>query len=360
MRKTICTALVTLLVMLAASCNTGDKPDDGLVTLSIRSDRPIDLPDVVTASVTNSLPANVPQGISRSLTTTDAHSKAAYVEVIFKHTDGTYFQKADYFDIANPLEDFKISVKGGTYNTNQAIMLIGTMDGTLLATGVPSAGITVPTVTSITFNVTSLTSNISAVTIPAVASPPAPAAIPAIPPDFSIDNPVDTAFSGKTTATDKFVIPEVAGKHPCFQVPKDTTDIEASLTINGLTDSSSNIIVSAVPTVKFLPTSPTITYTITTPASTGSAIGTTKQLAFKFTTTGVGQYRITFDIPVYGFAEKGTAAGKVPNGITWHIKGGTKPGWDVTGTDPEEGIALIVITNPDSYDVSVGLGTWTP
>jgi len=361
MRKTIFTALVTLLVMLAVSCDNGlgaNKLDDGMVTLSIRSDGPIDLPDVVTTGVTNNLPANVPTGISRSLTTANAQAKKAYVEVIFKSKDSTplYYRAAGPYKVVTGGIDLKVKVKKDTgYN---ALILIGSDDGTLLATGQPKGTVDVSDDTTVTFYVNALKSNISPVTV----------TTGSVDPDFVIDTNGNWGSSVATIATNKFNNGPNDFK-PCFLAPASSAsgkDIKATLTIHGFgtftADSVSfsgtgpAIFVKTAPTVTFTPvgSAPAITPSLITPAAS-SAIGTTGKIEFSFATTTAGQYEITFKIPVVGFATD------VPGGLTWNIRGGTASALDFTGTGFEDAIALLVTDeDPDYSTISIGTPSWQP
>jgi len=339
MRKTFVAALVTLLVMLAVSCDnipTGQN-GDGLVSLQIKSDRSIGLP---TDGTTDN---------SRSLTSANAKPKAAWVEVIFQDTDTSaterYYREAGAY--SEPLE-LKVKVKKDkTYN---AIILIGRNDGTLLATGKPATSVNVTADAPVTFQVNPLKSNISAVTASAVPS------------DFSIDATSAWANTVDTTAAAKFENGP-GSLQPCFLAPV-ANGIKASLTIHGfntfnsIAGTGTDIIVTDDPTVTFTPlgTAPAIaTPTFTYPASIPVAIGINGKLDFTFNTTGAGQYKITVDIPVRGFDAAKTTH------LEWHIRGGITSGLDFTGTGTENAIALLVTDeDPTMSTLTVGTPTWQP
>lgn len=342
MRKTILIALAALLVMLAASCdNSGFVAGERLVTLSVKSDKPIGLA--------------TDGGNSRSLTTANAQSEKAYVEVIFQDTDTSATPR--YWRAAGPYKettggiDLKVKVKTGKrYN---ALILIGSDDGTLLATGKPADAITVSTDSTVTFYVNALKSNISPVTVGSVD------------PDFSIDTDGIWDSSFASTA-DKFKNGP-GDTRPCFLAPADsTTDLKATLTIHGfddftpsggssITGTGDNIFVKGIPKVTFtkIGSAPAITATDITPLI-NTAITTDGELKFNFKTTDSGQYEITFEFPVVGFAVD------VPQGLTWHIRGGTASGLDFIGTGSEEAIALLVTDDADMSTLSVGTPPWQP
>jgi len=347
MRKTIFTALVTLLVMLAVvSCDNAlgaDKSEytaDGMVTLSINTG------GSAVASTNN----------SRSLTSANSRSKAGWVEVIFKSTTTTeYFRGEGSFS-----ENLTLKVPVKVDLAYDAIILIGRNDGTLLATGKTTTG-TITTATTVSFNVTPLKSNISAATVPADPGPPSVAAVP---PDFKIDATSVWASTVPTRADQKFENGP-GSVQPCFLAPYNsgTSIIKASLTVNGFTDTGDSIKVTATPiSVKFIPlgSASTINPNITRP-TTGNAIAPTAStdptLEFTFTTTTAGQYMITVDIPVRGFDQTKSDFRE------WHIRGGITPPdqaeLDFTGTDTKNAIALLVTDeDPNTIIITVGNPTW--
>jgi len=324
MRKVLGTALIALMVLLIASCDSGEElgvGDDGLVTVNIG-----------TGDST----------ASRSLIDATAQVESTYVEVIFKNGT-TYYRAGGY--LGAPLS---IKIAATTYNLGDAIVLIGRSgDGTLLATGVPSSGsLTVlNTTTSITFDVTSLTADIHANTSSA----------------FSID---ESTGSPNTIAS--ITTPPWAGKtksglfytaaEPCFQVPLSTSAIGADLTITGFASTGGSILVNGTPKVLFNKIKGTGTIadagSTIAPASS-SAVGTTGKFSFTFASPATaGLFFITFDIPVVAFSPS-------ISGIqTWHIRGGTQGGIDFTGSDAE-GVPLLVTDDP-SQPANVTIETnWT-
>jgi len=326
--------------LLAASCNSGIKTpgvdEDGLVTLNVNT--------------------GGAAGNSRSLTAALAHLGADYMEVVFKDGTKYYRAKGDYYD--NYPTNIKVKVPAGTvgsektYDDTNAIILIGReSDGTLLATGVPTAQIKVPGDSAITFSVTSLTANISAVGTSALT--------------LTGSNTTGGQFKGNSAK-------------PSFQVPYGATGITATLNIGGLasqggtlTATGANIYPTAVTgLVTFYPVFGTpasagITPTgYTAPTATATAIGASSQLIFAFNTPAAPtpdtdyHYIITFDIPVVGFSTLSgptDGAGSAP--ITWHIRGGTQSGTDFTGASEAEGIPLIVTSDPSLQSITVNPGT---
>lgn len=311
MRKTIFTALVTLLVLLAVvSCDSfnGEKPEytaDGqrLVTLKVNAD-----------------------GIagSRSLTDTLAKAKADYAEVIFKK--GTnYYRAADY------LGTISIKIPVNTYAANDAIILIGRRDGTLLATGALATGslnVTAST-PSVTFDVNSLETALNA---------------DAATPSFDI-NASDVPFTNIITTFEG---------DPYFRVKTGTAQIRATLTIDGFTGTDTNIKydsttgaevkfakIGNAPLITVAPTDITVTFV------SGAGV-----IAFEFATTTEGKYAISFEIPVKGFDE--TKADHLP----WKILSGLKAGTDIDGGE-SNGVALLVLDSDEEFaNVEVTTGGW--
>jgi len=142
MRKTI--VIVTLLVMLAVSCENG--------SVAEKAEYTEDGQRLVTLKVNTGGTAG-----GRSLTNALVKEKANYMEVIFKR--GIKFYRAT----GSVFEQLSITIPAGEYTTSEAIMLIGRVsDKTLLATGALSAGVNVQTNNQeITFLVAILNTNTS-------------------------------------------------------------------------------------------------------------------------------------------------------------------------------------------------------
>jgi len=321
MRKTIVT--VTLLVMLAVSCENGSVADKAEYTE--------DGQRLVTVKVNTGRTAG-----SRSLTNPLAKEKADYMEVIFTK-GGKYYRAA-----GSVFEDLSITIPAGGYNVDEAIMLIGRLsDKTLLATGVLSDPATPVTTESqdIEFTVAILNTDTSA--------PGSTANKFAI--DASAASPsFDGDFTGKI---DKGVFKGL----PCFQVPTDTSEIKASLTIGGFGSSGSLIKASQVssPAITFKGT-PVISgsdITVIAPAA-HDPVGTTGKIDFKFTSKGEGNYIIIFDIPVRGFDDEKTGH------LLWHVRGGTKLDSAAdSATDEDEGVRLITTAEPAEPNITVTIKT---
>jgi hypothetical protein len=326
MRKTIVTALVVLLVMLAiVSCDSfsalpgAEKPEytvDGERLVTVR----------VNISGTSG---------GRSLTGPLAKQEANYMEVIFRR--GTKYYRA----VGSVNDSLPIRIPAGEYSPTDAIMLIGRLsDHRLLATGALSATKDVQstntTTSTITFSVVSLTANISTTGTA-----------------FKIKedsgNPKINIQTGFTTTdiTKQGLIDDL----PCFQVPTEIEDIEASLAITGFASTGTIITVTGAPIITFAPTEATGMDALSAtffdsdgdPATFPAAIGTDGTIRFKFTTgDDGGQYKVTFNIPVVGFS--GTAV--IPGRITWEIHGGTNTGIDYIGTEGGSGFKLLVAASP--------------
>jgi len=314
MRKTIVTALIALMVMLAlASCDNGitGQSDDGLATVK-----------VITSGLAD----------SRSLVSTDAKSNSTYMEVIFRN-GSDYYYASDFIG-----STISLKVKVGTYSTggaNDAIILIGRSDGTLLATGKLDGG---------TATVGTGSNSIAFTAVPLFAALNADATSSA----FAIVEA--SAGTGFTGYTDKGSF--LGDDGVCFQVKNGTADIEASLTVGGFGATGGDIkIVDVTSPVTFTEVGATanpITIVGNYSHAAGASLGTTGKFSFKFTSVGTSYYKITFDIPVKGFDSANT------NLRTWHIKGGIKSGIDLTGDINNNAVALAVVSSPASY------GTVTP
>jgi hypothetical protein len=312
MRKTIFTALVTLLVMLAVvSCDsslTGEN-GDGLVTLSVNTG------DIA--------------GISRSITDTQAKKEANFVEVIFEGSDSVYYRAAGYQGAK-----LKVKVPAGTYDNTNTLILIGKKgDGTLLAFGTATNAVTVgganPSDPTINLTATSIETKISA----------------AAGTNFVITttniNAVNTAF---TTEINNGILFDDDATSSCFQVPTgviaatytDGIKVTLGLTTANFSVLGDRIIVQASSTpVKFTPItgdSPAINPITGSvkPVAAGDFSSGAIEFAFN-TTTDEGKYSITFDFPVVGY-DNTVVVGTGTEPLTWHIRGGTEPGYDFGGT----------------------------
>jgi len=315
MRKTIVTALIALMIMLAfASCDnpmSAKESEDGMATVK-----------VVTGGLAD----------SRSLVSTAAKDNSTFMEVIFKN-GSDYYYASDFIG-----STISLRVKVGTYTTggtNDAIILIGRSDGTLLATGRLNGG---------TANVTTGSNSIAFTAVPLSAALNADAASSA----FAIVG--GTAGTGFSAYTDKGSF--IGDDGVCFQVKDNTANIEASLTVGGFAATGTAIkIVNVTSPVTFTEVGGTtnpITVVGSYSPGAGDPLGISGEFSFKFTSVGESYYKITFDIPVKGFDDTKTYL------RTWHIKGGIKSGIDLTGDINNNAVALAVLSSPASY------GTVTP
>jgi len=348
MRKTIFTALVTLLVLLAVvSCDsfTGEKPEytaDGqkLATLKVKL-----------GGTTG----------SRALTYDLAKDAANYMEVIFT-SGGRYYRTEGLMT-----QTLSIQIPASTYyNDTNVILLIGTKtidpagsdpdDFALLAIGtIDLTGVTAPAKgflvaddgNTITFTIAALTTDLYA--------------------GSSLSNFLITPAS----VTAPFIAEPVGtfdkkGLIKCFQVPESIDGIAATITISGFDDAGVNI--KPIPTdykVEFTEisykdadgktaTSPTITNPSAISFDTsnpGDGV-----IRFSFNSGLEGRYIITFDIPVVGFVEYDDSAPPVIVGpglskqLTWHIRGGTirspTASFQPMEGSGEEGVLLAVRPEP--------------
>ena len=356
MKKTIITALIALLVVLAfVTCDGiitepgAEKPaysytKDGrkLVTLSIK-----------TGGTTAS---------SRGINDTIAKAGANYVEVIF--TDGTHFYKTEGY-LGFPLT---VTVPVDTYDETNSIMLIGREDDkTLLATAVPSASVDLTTdAPTIEFTVTPLLVNLST----------------------SGDSFVIDDAGGFSDGTDP-IVPDFTGKSKtgtvwnnlplsCFLVPTGAADIEATLTIkiNGdIYEHISDLIMvdigaSSVDFVKIINVSGN---TDITPSAVVADIGyddTTisdkfgyVSLDITFDTATSDSFLITFEIPVFGLSDTAVSNSDTSSlyttGISWIIRGGTNSSSpELVGSIPDgEGVALHV-ADTSKMPITIPTPTW--
>ena len=167
MKKTIITALIALLIVLAFASCEGFFSEPGAEQTQYTYTE--DGEQLVTVKVNTGGTAG-----SRSLTDALARSEAIYVEVIFKYTDPdttdtTYYRADGYYG-----PTLKVKIPVASYDPadnidnpfgNDAIILIGKKsDGTLLATGVLDASYLVvdDTIDKVEFTVESLTADIHA------------------------------------------------------------------------------------------------------------------------------------------------------------------------------------------------------
>jgi len=328
MRKTIFTALVTLLVMLAVvSCDSilGVPGSDKAVKYDA------DGRELVTLNITTSGAL----GNSRSLTNALAKEGADYMEVIFKG-DPLYYRASGQFGGAIP-----ISIQKKDYTTADAVMFIGKRsptDYTLLAVGYLTGELKLKTGTAPTENKVAftLTSSLTALLNVNAASPPGSA--------FEITE----SSWGTVSGWDEDGISKIGkvGSLPSFQVPKTTTatSIEAKLTIGGFP----GITPPPALTVK---SAPVVTFTENANETPVPVVGATSAvfaadnctLSFTFdtTTASVGAYIITFKIPVALSTDTGD--------LGWFIRGGTLSGIadsNATGSKAD-GVLLSVQTTPN-------------
>jgi len=329
MRKTIVTALVTLLVMLAVvSC------DSGLTSTSTGAEKAeytADGQKYVTLKVNTT---NKAAGASKSLTGTFAQEDWDYLEVIFRKekADGSgydYYRTHGYRGSSS----LSIKVQVAVYEDTDAIAFIGKRSGTggsythtLLAIGklsVPSLDLTVATPpTSITFVATALTANLF---------------VDSASPALEI---TDSSWgTGWTTGDSK---KGTVGYEPSFQVPTNKTTIAASLTIGGFTGGLAIYVEDDEPTITFTAKTATGSIDPSDGKEAASSPAGTKKIEFSFATDSAvdgDSYIITFEIPVK-FTDATDA------NLGWLIKGGTKGGVDTTGDSNREGILLSVVDTP--------------
>jgi len=350
MKKTIITALIALLIVLAfASC-------DGIIT-EPGAEKPEANKPVYTYTadgqkmVTVKINIGGTAGNSRSLTNTFAKGAANYVEVIFKDTDGKFYKKDG--DLGDPLT---VSVLVQQYMPSDAIILIGKRTGTspsdydytLLATGTieDSNGVDLTKgFSEITFKVTSLDVNLTTVNG-----------------NFEITNTWlgEFKYIDDSSGSDVVVNHTDKGRFlngaSCFLVPKNN-DITAKLSITGFENTGNNIFVKlksdfSSDTTGFLKFNK---YDATTGAvsavtteieqnwiipniaslSSPSASPPSSAITFGIKTITNGFYTINFDIPVIGLNSVGrpvTTSDPTVEGLTWKIRGGTNDNPDAPST----------------------------
>jgi hypothetical protein len=357
MKKTIITALVALLFVLAfVTC-------DGLIT-EPGAGKPgytytEDGQEMVTVSIN---PGSVAGG-SRVLDQTIAQAQADWYEVIFKDnkdkfhkTDGRY---------PNPLT---LTVPRDTYNDTNAVMLIGkkkTVDigggnteeyFTLLATGYIKVPVNLALAPpDITFTVNALTADLSTEGD-----------------SFKIitddtDFPFPSDFENETGLYYPY-------NFPCFLVPTDTR-IVASLTIGGFKNTGNLIKNYRAPGktvndfVKFnMPDPSTTLVRLTSDGRPSIAIDTINELVLGFGFSipqGEETYCvITFEIPVIGLSAEPFTTSNGKDSITWNIHGGANQGYpDLMKTEDNgitwewaikgEGVALEVADSADGIPMGI-------
>lgn len=384
MRKTIVTALVILLVMLAVSCDNipglkSADTEDGFVTLSINTGE--------TA------------GNSRSLTEALAKDNGHSVEIIFRNGTApstgpfTYTRKEAMFG-----QTVHMKIKVGTYGKDDAIVLVGKHNGsgndyTLLGTGTVTSVNSADVSGDSTFNITSTTTGLTFTLTPLETDLTAGASDAASAGDAVFKIHEDTG-SPKIEDNDAFAGLTAQGKNEnvaWFQVPMSTSNIKASLTITGFEDTGSVIFRkdSVSLPVKFThlsanPLAVTVANSLANPITPAVDAEIDGEFSFYFTTPAVlpdhyEQYLITFDIPVYVYGlfvpevpavppntpnpgDPGSPAVPAQNpGLAgahnWHIRGGTTPDEaDFTGNG-NDAVALIVSEEPAGDEVGITI-TW--
>jgi hypothetical protein len=271
------------------------------------------------------LTINTGAGTARALTQALAKNAINYYEVVF--CDG-----ADYYRVAGHKgETLKLSLPAGSYLTDtagtSAVVFAGNDPGTgektLLAIGkltAPADGAITASTTSVTFTLTELATDIKA----------------AVGTTFAIGAGAPGGGSPVLYDTVDFNGTAV----PCFFVDKDTTAATATYTIQNMNTSAmatgggtpknfGDLIIATGPgtlttwgLVSNEATHQVIavdTPTVTAPAASGAAIGSTGAITLSFDTPdAVGWSFINIDIPVCALD---TA---VPQGTIWHIRGGLK------------------------------------
>jgi len=364
MKKTILTAFVALLVMLAVSCDNipGQKPDtdDGFVTLKIN--------------------AGGIEG-SRSLNLDLARDNRDYVEVIFRQykDSSDASQGYNYYRTEGVFGgSLRIKLPAGNYLANDAIALIGknlgASDRRLLATALISK-ITntvsgAPTdVTSAPFNISAATTTItfSATALVADFSPPGESTTktPAFVVDMTSGNDSTASPPIPAISATEFGTPEnITGKasylnNNYFQLPSGHTGTKATITIGGLQTTGSLLVKGAAVSpggtypasfVSFQGPGGTGSHAISPAVTVTDATSSTDlkiDLIFSTVMTpaiadgNAIAYMVTLNIPVFGYEAFATPAGQ----ITWHIRGGTVSGYD-HNNDENDAIPLLITNHP--------------
>jgi len=365
MKKTIITAFVVLLVMLAfVTC-------DGFITEpgAEKAEYTADGQKLVTLKVNISGTA----GNSRSLSDLIARGAANYAEVIFRQNLASdpindppvykYYRGQGFFRLP-----ITVKVPVQVYDEGEAIILIGRRIGTdtqLLATGIVTGGCDLPDLLA---NATSSTITVSFTVTSLVADLTADASTPA----FTID---PTSLTD-TTFTDYLNLGSFNDDEDlCFLVPINETAISATLAIDGFSDTNDKIIVTSIDDIVIFTeqdssmsaiSSSDITITSLDLSPSGGApivntLNSSGELTFEFATSTAGLYIITFNIPVVGFAKYVPVAGTTPsttpgleNQIIWYIRGGTSSGAAfVQEEDPNEGVALQVAADRHQQSIPI-------
>jgi len=343
MRKTFVVALVALMVMFAVtSCDNIPVPGSEPVEYTA------DGRQLVTLTVNVGGTVN-----GRSLTDPLAKAGADFVEVVFKKGSDIFRAEGVF---PTPI---KIKIPTGSYTIDEAIVLVGReSDYVLLATGVMSGTTPVSSgsdfqisdsTTKITFTVQSLTANIKAGggSFEIAENTGSPTAIE--------DNP---DFAGKTAVGSYGADPN---KNPWFQLPSNTSGIDATLTIAGLSATGSKIVrasgVNAVTASKVTLTAEDLPSIAVSSPNVGDPI-TNGQITITLATpvniaNSPNRYGIIFNVPVVGY-ESG-----IQNQVTWVIRGGTINGFDHTNSG-NDSIPLLVYSGapPVEHEVEVELGGW--
>jgi len=345
MKKTVVTALIALFIVLAfASCDNIITEPGAEKSGAEKAEYTADGQKLVTVKVKVGGTAG-----NRALTDTLAKGAANYMEVIFKG-GGRYYRAEALLS-----QTISIRIPAIKYNATNAILLIGkktSTDYALLATGITNTD--ADTQNTIEFTIKSLTADLCAEGSPTFDIE-----------EFSgspdkIAEGNGRVFENKTK--DGSFTDEIT---PCFQVPLNTTNIFAMLTISnfGGTEAIIKEVKKTSPVVKSEVTfnkEGTTTAEITANNINVTFLSNSCKIDFLFTTGGVdASYIITFDIPVVGFevyapeSSPGVGDGVAPtlkDQIIWYIRGGTissptlKP-QPVTGSG-ERGVALAVRSEP--------------
>ena len=327
MRKTIVTALVVLLVMLASCDSVLGVPGSDKAGYTANGQELVNL----------SISIGENAGSSRTLSAANnVAGEKDFVEVIF--TDGTTFYRATgWYGTTLSIKLPKI-----TYPVANAIAFIGKKNGaadyTLLAVGKLGGPLDTTIATSATFTSTPLTAALNA-----DATSPSPA--------FAI---TESTISGVTGWSDTGISKKglISGIEPCFQVPRNHAGIKATLTIGGLSTSPDlGLKGTGIPSATFTGSTPLPT--VTTFDADDISFGTTCVYNFTFTTVPVtadASFIITFKIPV-AFVLSSTV--KDAAGLDWIIRGGTTLNAGDSVGNRNEGVLLAVSTSPSTESVTI-------
>ena len=377
MKKTIITALIALLVVLAfAAC-------DGIINESRAEKASYTYTEDGQKMVNVKIRTG---GTSRALTDELAKASANYMEVIFKGSgtkeDARYFRTEGLFK-----STLSINIPAIKYDENNAILLVGRRnsagdDLTLLATGYTTDNAS--TTTEITFTLKPLKAELC----PGKPAPNAPTfkinQLSGKDFDHTTDRIVAYVFAGvfENLVSSGTYTDSIGDNIPCFQVPYTVYDIEATLTINNFFSGATSGI-NIVQTTVNGSTTPIVKFNNVVGTSADIDVNDSDvdvdfdsnscTIDFKFDAPNQGDYIITFTLPVVGFIVYDDSIPASIKGLglqnqrTWNIRGGTLGPSTIkaqpdTGTG-EIGVMLAVREVPFRMtDVTFGGNgnTWAP